>query len=127
MPQDTYRSRRSPFAIGLRCRCPRCGEGPLYDGFLTVADRCTVCGLDLRKADSGDGPAVFIIFILGFVVVPLALWFESTFAPPIWVHLLIWPVVIVGGALAMLRPAKGILIALQFRHQASDSGSVDYD
>lgn len=127
MPQDQYRARRSPIAIGLRCRCPRCGEGPLYDGFLTVAERCTVCGLDLRKADSGDGPAVFIIFILGFVVVPLALWVEATFAPPLWVHMAIWPVVIVGGALALLRPAKGILIALQFRHRASDSGSVDYD
>jgi len=127
MPQDEYRARRSPIAIGLRCRCPRCGEGPLYDGFLTVAERCTVCGLDLRKADSGDGPAVFIIFILGFVVVPLALWVEATFAPPLWVHMVIWPVVIVGGALALLRPAKGILIALQFRHRASDSGSVDYD
>jgi len=127
MPQDEYRARRSPIAIGLRCRCPRCGEGPLYDGFLTVAERCTVCGLDLRKADSGDGPAVFIIFILGFVVVPLALWVEATFAPPLWVHMAIWPVVIVGGALALLRPAKGILIALQFRHRASDSGSVDYD
>lgn len=127
MPQDIYRPRRSPIAIGLTCRCPRCGEGPLYDGFLTVAERCTVCGLDLQKADSGDGPAVFIIFILGFVVVPLALWFESAVAPPLWLHLLIWPVVIVGGALALLRPAKGILIALQFRHRASDSGSVDYD
>jgi len=127
MPQDTYRPRRSPIAVGLKCRCPRCGQGPLYDGFLTVAERCSVCGLDLQKADSGDGPAVFIIFILGFVVVPLALWFESAFTPPLWLHLLIWPVVIVGGALALLRPAKGILIALQFRHRASESGSVDYD
>jgi len=127
MSQDSYHPRRSPIAIGLKCRCPRCGEGRLYEGFLTVAERCTVCGLDLRKADSGDGPAVFIIFILGFVVVPLALLLESAVAPPLWLHLVIWPPVIVGGALALLRPAKGILIALQFRHRASESGSVDYD
>jgi uncharacterized protein (DUF983 family) len=127
MSQDSYHPRRSPIAIGLKCRCPRCGEGRLYEGFLTVAERCTVCGLDLQKADSGDGPAVFIIFILGFIVVPLALLLESAVAPPLWLHLVIWPPVIVGGALALLRPAKGILIALQFRHRASESGSVDYD
>jgi len=127
MSQDSYHPRRSPIAIGLKCRCPRCGEGRLYEGFLTVAERCNVCGLDLQKADSGDGPAVFIIFILGFVVVPLALLLESAVAPPLWLHLVIWPPVIVGGALALLRPAKGILIALQFRHRASESGSVDYD
>ena len=127
MSQDSYHPRRSPIAIGLKCRCPRCGEGWLYEGFLTVAERCNVCGLDLQKADSGDGPAVFIIFILGFIVVPLALLLESAVAPPLWLHLVIWPPVIVGGALALLRPAKGILIALQFRHRASESGSVDYD
>jgi len=127
MSQDSYHPRRSPIAIGLKCRCPRCGEGRLYEGFLTVAERCNVCGLDLQKADSGDGPAVFIIFILGFIVVPLALLLESAVAPPLWLHLVIWPPVIVGGALALLRPAKGILIALQFCHRASESGSVDYD
>ena len=117
----------SPVPAGLACKCPRCGRGALFDGYLTVAERCTVCGLDLRKADSGDGPAVFIIFILGFLVVPLALLVESNFTPPMWVHLAIWPVAIVGGALALLRPMKGVMIALQYRHKASDSGTVDYD
>ncbi|RMD62045.1 MAG: DUF983 domain-containing protein [Alphaproteobacteria bacterium] len=117
----------SPFAAGIAGRCPRCGQGRLFAGFLNVAETCNVCGLDLRKADSGDGPAVFIIFILGFLVVPLALWLESALAPPMWVHLLIWPPVIVGGALGLLRPMKGILIALQYRNKASDSGTVDYD
>ena len=78
-------------------------------------------------ADAGDGPAVFIIFILGFLVVPLALLVESSFAPPMWLHLAVWPVVIVGGALALLRPMKGVMIALQYRHKASDSGTVEYD
>ena len=117
----------SPIAVGLACKCPRCGRGALYDGFLTVAERCAVCGTDLGKADSGDGPAVFIIFILGFIVVPLALLFEAQFAPPMWVHLAIWPVVILGGALALLRPMKGVLIALQYHHRASESGAQDYD
>jgi uncharacterized protein (DUF983 family) len=119
--------RVSPIAAGIACKCPRCGRGPLYDGYLTVAESCTACGLDLRKADSGDGPAVFIIFILGFLVVPMALLLEAKVAPPYWVHIAIWPVVILGGALGLLRPLKSVLIALQFHHRASEGGTQSYD
>ncbi len=126
IPESGYR-RVSPVSVGLRCKCPRCGEGPLYAGFLTVAERCSACGTDLSKADSGDGPAVFIIFILGFLVVPLALLLEAQLAPPMWVHMVVWPPVILGGALAMLRPMKGVMIALQYHHRASDSGTETYD
>ena len=107
----------SPFRAGLTCRCPACGQGPLFDGFLEIAKRCTVCGLDLSAQDSGDGPAVFIILILGFIVVGLALWVEVVFEPPFWVHALLWPPVILGGALLMLRPFKATLVALQYRHR----------
>jgi len=110
----------SPFSAGLRCRCPRCGEGPLFDGMLTVRERCTVCDFDLRAQDSGDGPAVFVIFILGFVTMGLAAWIEIAFEPPLWVHALIWPVVVLGGAVALLRPLKATLIALQYRHRRAD-------
>lgn len=127
MPENGYTPRVSPFAAGLGCKCPRCGRGPLYDGFLTVAERCSVCGTDLRKADSGDGPAVFIIFILGFLVVPVAIFFEIWVGPPLWLHMVIWPVVILAGALALLRPVKGLLIALQYHHRASESGTETYD
>jgi uncharacterized protein (DUF983 family) len=99
------------------CRCPACGQGRLYDGFLEIARRCDVCGLELSAQDSGDGPAVFVILILGFVVVGLALWTEVEFEPPFWVHALLWPPVILGGALLMLRPFKATLIALQYRHR----------
>ena len=117
----------SPFSTGLFCRCPRCGKGKLFDGFLSVAKSCEVCGTDLEKADSGDGPAVFIIFILGALVVPMALWLEAAVEPPMWVHMIIWSLVILGGSVGLLRPLKGLMIALQFKHKASDSGSVDYD
>ena len=109
---DRAGPQRSAIATGLSCKCPRCGRGRLFAGFLTVAERCTVCGLDLKKADSADGPAVFIIFILGFLVVPLALWAESRFAPPMWLHMTIWPPVILGGALGLLRPMKGVIPGL---------------
>jgi len=121
---DSY---RSPIATGIACKCPRCGRGRLFAGFLTVAERCESCGLDLTKQDAGDGPAVFIILILGAIVVPLALLLESAAAPPMWLHMVIWPPVILAGALLMLRPFKGVLIALQFKHKASEGGTVDYD
>jgi uncharacterized protein (DUF983 family) len=107
----------SPFQAGLLCRCPRCGRGRLFDGILTVRDRCESCGFDLRANDVGDGAAVFVILILGFVVVGLALLIEAKFEPSIWVHVAIWPIVIFGGTIAMLRPLKATLIALQYRHR----------
>jgi len=111
---------------GLACRCPRCGRGKLFSGVLRIAPRCNVCGLDLSKQDSGDGPAVFVIFFLGAIFVPLVLWFEFTFEPAWWLHALIWPPLVIAVAIALLRPMKGFLVAQQFRHQASDSGTVDY-
>ena len=116
----------SPFYAGMRCRCPRCGEGPLFSGFLTVAERCSVCGLDLKSADSGDGPAVFIIFIIGPIVVGLAFWVEFTFTPPYWVHMVLWVPAILLGSLALLRPFKATLIALQYRHRAGDTGQQTF-
>ena len=77
---------------------------------------CEVCGLDLSAEDAGDGPAVFVIFFLGLIVVGLAALVEIKFSPPIWVHLALWTPLILGGALAMLRPLKAGLIALQYRH-----------
>jgi uncharacterized protein (DUF983 family) len=101
----------------LTCRCPRCGEGPLFAGLLAVRPACPVCGLDLSGQDAGDGPAVFVIFFLGLIVVGLAGWVELRFAPSIWVHMALWTPLIVGGAIAMLRPLKAALIALQYRHR----------
>jgi uncharacterized protein (DUF983 family) len=106
-----------PIRAALLCRCPRCGEGRLFTGLLTVRPACPVCGLDLSAEDAGDGPAVFVIFLLGFIVVGLAALVEIRFDPPIWVHLLLWTPLIVVGAIAMLRPLKAGLIALQYRHR----------
>jgi uncharacterized protein (DUF983 family) len=93
----------------------------LFDGLLTVKPRCPSCDLDYATVDSGDGPAVFVILILGFIVVGLALWVELRFQPPMWLHLMLWTPLILGGAIGMLRPFKGVLIAQQFRHKASSA------
>jgi uncharacterized protein (DUF983 family) len=108
--------------VALGCRCPRCGRGKLYDGLLAVAPRCANCGLDLQAQDAGDGPAVIVVFILGAVVVALAIVVEILFAPPLWVHVVVWTPVILGGAIGMLRPLKAGLIALQYRHRGLGSG-----
>ena len=117
----------SPILTGIACRCPRCGRGRLFRGLLSINETCSACGFDLKAADSGDGPAVFIIMILGAIVAPLAIWMEFALEPPIWVHILLWPVVVVGGAIGLLRPMKGVLIALQFHHQASEHRVGDAD
>jgi len=108
----------SPFKTGLACRCPRCGRGRLFRGFLTVAPACPDCGLAFGDHDTGDGPAVFVILILGFVFVGLALHVEFAYAPPIWVHVILWPPLILGAAIGMLRPLKALLVALQYKYRA---------
>jgi len=114
----------SPVSAGFGCRCPRCGKGRLFDGYLSVNEQCPICGLDMRAQDSADGPAVFITLILGFFVVGMALIVEMAFSPPRWVHFLLWPPVIIVGALWMLRPFKALMIALQYRHRRSEHDTI---
>ena len=100
----------------LLCRCPRCGEGRVFKGLLTVREECPACHLDLSAEDAGDGPAVFVVLLLGAIAVGLAAWIELRFSPPIWVHAIVLTPVILGGAVGLLRPLKAGLIALQYRH-----------
>lgn len=109
-----------PIAQGLRCRCPRCGEGRLFSGFLTLRPSCERCGLDYNFADAGDGPAVFVILIGGAIVVAAALITEVVYQPPYWLHALLWVPLILLVTLAPLRPLKSLLIALQFHHRAAE-------
>jgi len=110
----------STVLAGFLCRCPRCGVGPLFRGFLPVAPRCSTCGLDFAFIDSGDGPAVFVIFIVAPIVMVLALAVGAVFNPPPYVHLLLWLPTTVVLSLLLLRPFKGVLIAQQFRHKAGE-------
>jgi len=114
-----------PISVGWHGRCPRCGEGRLFEGFLTVAPRCQNCGLEFDFADAGDGPAVFIMMIVGFIVVGLALVVEFTIHPPYWVHALIWVPLVLGLSIGLLRPLKGLMIAQQYRHRASQGRLSD--
>jgi uncharacterized protein (DUF983 family) len=117
---EVEQPRLSPVRTGLACRCPRCGKGRLFEGFLTLRPRCEVCGLDYAFADSGDGPAVFVIFIAGFIVVGCALITEILYEPPLWLHALLWAPLILAITLLPLRPMKGLMIALQYHHKAAE-------
>ena len=110
----------SPIATGLACRCPACGRGKLFDGYLTVVEHCAVCGASLLARSSGDGPAVFVIFALGIVLSVLAWIVEVTLSPPIWVHGVVWSIAVIVGTLAILRPFKGVVVALEYRHGTPD-------
>ncbi len=103
--------------VALAARYPRCGRGPLFNGFLTVADSCSVCHLGFVGHDTGDGPAFFIMLPLCIIVAVLALYVDMTFAPPLWLHGLIWPPLIIGFVGLTLRPVKALMIALQYRHR----------
>ena len=109
-----------PIRAGLRGRCPRCGEGRLFSGFLTVGKRCGVCGLDYGFADAGDGPAIFVMLIMGFVVVGMALGVELSYQPPLWLHFIVFVPLAVVLCLIPLRLIKGVLITLQYANKAAE-------
>ncbi len=121
-PHDvTQESAPAPLiATALKCRCPRCGQGRLYSGYLKVVERCADCGLNLASNDSADGPAVFLLFVVGFIALPLAFWINAVYDLPGWAFLAIACTLIVGMTLVLLPPAKALVIGLQYRHLPED-------
>ena len=109
----------SPFFAGLLCRCPECGRGKLLRGLLDVRAACEDCGLDYSPHDTGDGPAVFVILIVGSLAVTLAFMVENAFALPVWAHLIYQIPFVLGASILLLRPLKATLIALQYRHHVA--------
>jgi uncharacterized protein (DUF983 family) len=110
----------SPLYAAVLARCPRCGKGRLFKNVLEMRQECDSCGLNYRFIDTGDGPAVFAIFILGFLICGLALYVEFTYEPPVWVHVVLWGAGTPLIAVVLLRFIKSLLIALQYRHKAEE-------
>ena len=108
----------SPILSAILGRCPRCGAGRLFSGYLKVAESCPDCGLDYTGHDAADGPVVPIMLIVGFLSASGALWLEFTSHPPTWVHLIIWSPMILMLSLALLRPFKALFIGAQFKFRA---------
>lgn len=116
----TYYPQVSPYVAGLGGKCPRCGQGALFKNFIGLKDRCEVCNLDYSKADAGDGPAVFIIFIVGFIAVAVAFIARFVWFAPILTAFLISGGIAIALILVLLRPFKATLVALQYRHKAEE-------
>ena len=110
----------TPAQVGLRGLCPRCGNKTLFAGTVSFAPKCRACGLDFCDFNVGDGPAAFLIFIVGGVITGLAIWLELAAEPPFWVHILLWFPLTAIMVVALLRLAKAALLALEYRHRARE-------
>lgn len=115
----------STLSAALLGKCPRCGKGSLFDGYLAVGKRCASCGLDYSKFDVGDGATVFVILIAGFIVCGAALIVEVKYSPPYWVHAILWLPLIAIVVLGGLRLVKSTLLVLQYKHRAGEGRLVE--
>lgn len=115
----------APALVALRGLCPRCGARTLFAGLATFAPKCRACGLDYSSFNVGDGPAAFLIFIVGGIVVGLAIWVELAFSPPFWVHILLWLPLAIVMTIGLLRLSKALLLALEYRHRAREGRIAD--
>jgi len=118
-PKPSPADRTSALWLGLRCRCPRCGEGPLLRGFLKIRDACPNCGLDYGFADPADGPAFFGMSLVGTLGMVAFMAFEFIVQPPIWAHLIVTFPLLAAACLAVLRPLKGWMVVEQWRRGAA--------
>jgi uncharacterized protein (DUF983 family) len=125
MPEQILPTVAESAMRGLACKCPRCGRGKLYAGFLNLRPNCEACGLDYTFIDTGDGPAIFIIMIAGAIVVGCALIVEVKYQPPYWLHAVLWLPLILATTLLPLRSMKALLIALQYHHKAAEGRLID--
>jgi uncharacterized protein (DUF983 family) len=117
---DNYYPDLSPVSTGLSAKCPRCGRGKLFEGYLTVAGGCTSCGLSYDFADGGDGAAWFVMLFVCVVGVGSILGIEVAYSPPFWVHALIAIPLLVVLPLVLLRPVKAILLNQQWKTGARE-------
>lgn len=115
----------SPVWAGIKGRCPHCGKGKLFAGFIDVAKSCDVCGADFSKADSGDGPVIFIIMLASLVVLGSMLVIDTLYSPPMWLLMAIFMPLMTALVLGLMRPFKGVLITLQFHHKAEQAKRTD--
>ena len=113
-----------PTRTGLKGKCPRCGQGQLFSGMLKIKPDCSNCRLDFSALDVGDGAVVFVVMFANIIVLGGALALENTFSPPLWLHILIWPIVIIALCIWLTRLIKGLLLAHQFARNASP-GVID--
>ena len=109
----------NPLKVAAAGECPRCEARTLFDGWVQFAPKCRSCGLDFSVFNVGDGPAAFLILIVGAIVVASALFVDAAFEPPWWVHL-VWVPVASGLTIGGLRFSKAWLLGQEYRHRARE-------
>jgi uncharacterized protein (DUF983 family) len=119
VPED-FASAPSPLAAAVRGLCPRCGARTLFKGVASFEVRCRACGLDYSAFNVGDGPAAFLILLVGALITTLAIMLELGASPPFWVHVVLWVPIAAAAVLVSLRLAKGLLLALEYRQSARE-------
>lgn len=124
-PVRRGRRRLPPVQTGLSGRCPECGEGALFKGLLDFQETCAVCEADFRNDDAGDGPAIFVIFIVGIFIVPAALAFQMIFNPPMIVTIVLWSLIIFAASLWLLRLMRGVMFNIAWQRKAKEMRTKD--
>jgi uncharacterized protein (DUF983 family) len=124
MPDPDPQSGPAPLLVGARGLCPRCGAKTLFRGLASFAPACRACGLDLQEFNVGDGPAAFLILIVGALITGFAIALELSVSPPFWVHVILWVPLTCLAVIGSLRVAKGVLLALEYRHRAHEGRIV---
>ena len=124
-PPDTEKGRPSLGEAALFGLCPKCGGKTLFAGWIRLAPRCRACGLGYDQFNVGDGPAAFLILLIGALVTGLAVWLQVSADPPWWLHVLLWLPLTVGLTLGGLRLAKAALLASEYRNRAREAGTKD--
>ena len=120
------RRRLPPVQTGLSGRCPECGEGRLFKSFLKFENKCAACDADFSNEDAGDGPAVFVIFLVGIFIVPLGLAFHMRLNPPMFVTMIIWCPIIILVSLWLLRLMRGVMFNIAWQRKAREVRLQDF-
>ena len=120
------RRRLPPVQTGLSGRCPECGEGRLFKSVLNFNESCSVCGADFSNEDTGDGPAVFVIFAIGIFIIPMALGFHMILSPPLAVTFILWGLIIIGVSLWLLRLMRGVMFNIAWQRKAREVRIKDF-
>lgn len=112
---------------GTQCRCPACGEGPLFDGYLRVTDRCQACGEELHHHRADDLPPYIVITIVGHIIVTLVLAMEMFADYSTLTQMILWPLLTLALSLALMRPVKGAVVGYQWALYMHGFGGIDED
>lgn len=123
LAEDWTGAEPSVAAATFACRCPRCGQGQLFSGLLALRPSCEVCGLSFEGADTGDAFAVPILIVLGALVVGAAFWVDARFAPPLWVHAILWLPITCVLVVAMTRYIKSFFTVQQYHTRRDQMGN----